>query len=77
MDYLYEAKKILSGSLFVPIEKIDDDADINAAHEIDSINFALIVVEIEDFLNAEVDPMQLLEMRTVRDLANILENGAR
>ncbi|WP_300728296.1 acyl carrier protein [Pseudomonas sp.] len=77
MDYMFEAKKILSGSLFVPIEKIDDDADINAAHEIDSINFALIVVEIEEFLKAEVDPMELLEMRTVRDLANILESGSR
>ncbi|GLU40033.1 MULTISPECIES: acyl carrier protein [Pseudomonas] len=77
MDYLYEAKKILSGCLFVPIEKIDDDATINAAHEIDSLNFALIVVEIEDFIQAEVDPMDLLEMRTVRDLAGILERGAR
>ncbi|KRW59835.1 acyl carrier protein [Pseudomonas sp. TTU2014-080ASC] len=77
MDFLYEAKKILSGSLFIPIEKIADDADINATHEIDSINFALIVVEIEDFLKTEVDPLLLLEMRTVRDLANILQNGGQ
>jgi acyl carrier protein len=77
MDFLYEAKKILSGSLFIPIEKIADDADINATHEIDSINFALIVVEIEGFLKTEVDPLLLLEMRTVRDLANILQNGGR
>ncbi|AGH49879.1 MULTISPECIES: acyl carrier protein [Sphingomonadales] len=75
MDYLYEARKILSGCLFVPIEKIGADDAINAAQEVDSLNFALIVVEMENFLKAEVDPVDLLEMRTVRDLARILERG--
>lgn len=75
MNFLQEAKKILSGALFVPIEKITDDADINSAYEIDSVNFAMLVAEIENFIKAEVDPLQLLEMRTVRDLAGILEQG--
>lgn len=75
MNYLEEAKKILSDCLFVPIEKFDDDADINSANEIDSLNFAMITMEIENFIQGEVDPMRLLELRTVRDLAKILEQG--
>ncbi|MDR2871274.1 MAG: acyl carrier protein [Xanthomonadaceae bacterium] len=73
MDHLYEAKKILSGCLFVPIEKIGDDADINSVHQIDSLNFSMIVMEVENLIRAEVDPLEVLELRTVKDLARILE----
>lgn len=75
MNYLEEAKRILSGCLFIPVDKIADDDDINSANQIDSLNFALIVMEVEEFIQAEVDPLDLLELRTVRDLATILEKG--
>jgi len=72
---LNEAKSILSGSLFIPVEKIADDAAINSAAEIDSLSFELIVLEIEKRIGREVDPVQLLEMRSVKDLAAILRGA--
>ena len=75
MNYMQKAKEILSGSLFIPIEKISDDADINDIKEIDSLAFETIVIEIETVLNKEVDAMNLLELRSVKDLARILEKN--
>ncbi len=75
MNYMQKAKEILSGSLFIPIEKISDDADINDIKEIDSLAFETIVIEIETVLNKEVDAMDLLELRSVKDLARILEKN--
>jgi len=73
MNALEKAKSILAGALFVPVEKISDDASINSLDELDSLNFELIVVEIEKHLGHDVDPVKLLEMRSVKDLAAILE----
>lgn len=75
MNYMQKAKEILSGSLFIPIEKISDDANINDIKEIDSLAFETIVIEIETALNKEVDAMDLLELRSVKDLAKILEQN--
>lgn len=63
------AKSILAGALFVPVEKISDDATINSLEELDSLSFELIVVEIERHLGHDADPVKLLEMRSVKDLA--------
>jgi acyl carrier protein len=75
MDYLQEAKDLLSGCLFVPVEKIDADANINTLHDMDSLTFEMIVIEIEKRTMKEVDPVALLELRSVRDLAGLLEQG--
>jgi acyl carrier protein len=72
---LERAKTILSGALFLPVEKIDEDAAIGSLEELDSLSFELIAVELEKQLGHEVDAIQLLEMRSVRDLAAILEAG--
>jgi acyl carrier protein len=73
MNALEKAKLILAGALFLPVEKISDDAAINSLDELDSLNFELIVVELEKCLGRDVDPIKLLEMRSVKDLAAILE----
>lgn len=75
MDYMQEAKEILSGCLFIPVEKISDDMTINSINEIDSLTFEMIIMEIEKRIQREADPMMLLELRSVRDLATILENS--
>ena len=76
MNTMDQAKEILSGCLFVPKEKIDDNATLGELGELDSLGFEMIVLEIEKVLGHEVDPMQLLEMRSVKDLAQLLENKA-
>ncbi|WP_434778175.1 acyl carrier protein [Neisseria sp. Ec49-e6-T10] len=73
--YLQQAKEILSGCLFIPVEKIDDDATIHSVQELDSLTFEMIVMEIEKAIGKEVDPMDLLELTCVKDLARILEQN--
>lgn len=76
MSTIDEARKILAGCLFIPQEKIESEASINSLGELDSLSFELIVLEIEKVLGHDVDPMQLLEMRSVKDLAALLEQAS-
>ncbi|WP_250065369.1 acyl carrier protein [Stenotrophomonas mori] len=70
---LLEAKTLLSGCLFVPVEKIGDDDRLQTIKELDSLSFASIVVELESRIGHPVDPVELLELRSVRDVAGLLE----
>jgi acyl carrier protein len=74
---LERAKDILSGCLFVPKERIADDATISAIGEIDSLAFELLVLEIERAIGSEVDPIKMLELRSVADLAAMLTDAGR
>lgn len=75
-DYLAQAKNILAGCLFIPVETISDTADIVSLGELDSLSFELIVMEIEKAIGHEVDPIVLLEMQSVTDLAELLRKEA-
>jgi hypothetical protein len=57
------------------VDRIEDDADIARVGEVDSLVFELIVPETERRLERDVDPILLLEMRSVKDLAAILAEG--
>lgn len=74
--YLNKAKKILSGSLFLPINSISDEADISSLGELDSLTFELIVLEIEKSMGCEADPIALLELCTVKDIALLLQENS-
>lgn len=73
LDDLREAKEIISKCLFVPEDRITDDADINSIKPLDSLAFESLVLEIEDRTGKEIDPLRLLELKTIRDLAAILK----
>ncbi|WOC14648.1 acyl carrier protein [Pseudochrobactrum sp. MP213Fo] len=72
MNKIADAKKLLSGCLFIPEEHIDENAELSSLAEIDSLTFELIVMELEKRLGHEVDPIALLEMRSVKDIATLL-----
>lgn len=72
IDYLQITRELLSGCLFIPAETIPADADISTLSDIDSLTFELIVLETEKFIGQEVDPIALLDMRTVKDMAELL-----
>ena len=76
MNAIDEAKALLAKCLHIPLEAIDEHGAISSAAELDSINFEQIVLEIEKCLGHTVDPLKLLEMRSVKDLAALLENKA-
>lgn len=72
MDYLEEAKDIISRCLFIPKECIDVDVDVGSIKTIDSLNFEILILEIENRTGSEIDPVLFLDMHSVRDLANII-----
>ncbi len=75
-DHIQEAKNILSGCLFIPEEKIDADAEIHSIKGLDSLSFETIILEIERRTGREIDPVELLQMHSVKDLARLLEQRA-
>ncbi|MCF7647193.1 hypothetical protein KQ944_17790 [Bacillus subtilis] len=72
-DYLQATKNILAGCLFIPAESIADDASISSLSDVDSLTFELIVLETEKFIGHEADPIALLDMQTVQDMAALLQ----
>jgi acyl carrier protein len=75
MSELQAAKAILSRALFVPEEMIGDDADIGAVKPLDSLAFESLVLEIERHLGADFDVTRLIGVKSVRDLAAVLEKA--
>ena len=73
MNSLTIAKKVLAGALFVPEEKISDDTLIDDLAVLDSLSFETLVLELEEETGYEIDPVDLLLIRTVRDLAAIID----
>jgi acyl carrier protein len=73
MSALLEAKDILSGCLFVPVDRIGDDVSLQSIKELDSLSFAAIATELEERLGRPMDPVDLIRLRTVRDLAGLIE----
>ena len=69
------AETDLGAKVYPGRKKISDDMTINSINEIDSLTFEMIIMEIEKRIQREADPMLLLELRSVRDLAAILENS--
>lgn len=73
-DALSEAKSIVASCLHIPIESIDDHAAISSVAELDSVSFEHIALEVEKRIGHTVDPIKLLAMRSINDLAALLED---
>ncbi|GEM_PF-999047 len=70
---LLRAKTLLSHCLLIPVDHIEDDAEVGDLRDVDSLMFEGIVIEIENTIGTEVDVMDLLQLRTVRDVAKLLD----
>jgi len=73
MSALADAKEILATCLFVPADSIADDAVITDIKSIDSLAFETIMLEVEELTGRDVDPIKMLELSTVADLAGMLD----
>lgn len=73
MDYLLKAKEILAKNLNIPIESITDDARLTSLEQLDSFNFEAVVLALEAFLGHKIDAVDLLHLRSVQDVAKLLE----
>ncbi|MDX3884671.1 MAG: acyl carrier protein [Sphingomonas sp.] len=72
MNSMQQAKELLSGCLFLPIEKIPDDANIQEIEKLDSLSFTTVIAEIEDKIGREMEPTEIVNLRTVRDIADLI-----
>lgn len=70
---LQTAKDILARVLYVPASGIADDAVIADIKPLDSLAFEALMLELDEHGGREVDPTTLIDIKTVRDLARLLE----
>ena len=70
---LLRAKTLLSNCLLIPVDHIEDDAEVGDLRDVDSLMFEGIVIEIENAVGRPADVMDLLQLRTVRDVAKMLD----
>lgn len=76
MSHINLAKEILSACLYISKDDIPDDGTLSDLGMLDSLTFQLIVNEIEEKTQREVNPIQLLNVQTVKDLAELLKPEA-
>ncbi|QKV74067.1 acyl carrier protein [Amycolatopsis sp. Hca4] len=67
----------LSAALGVPVSGITLDAQLTHLENASSLRLLTAVAAIEDELGLELDPDDLVRVRTVADFANLVEAGTR
>lgn len=75
MDYQQLAKSILARSLNIPEDSIKMSHTIDDLKDIDSVDFAHIVAEIEKVFKTQIPIEDLLTLDSVEKLVNILEKN--
>lgn len=73
MNELETIKTIIARAFFIPASSIADDADISEIKGMDSLTFEALMLEIEQASGHEPDPVALMDVRTVADLARLIE----
>ena len=65
-------KEILSDYSEVPVDEIQDDADLAADLSLNSLDVVNIVVAFEEHFGIEIPDGDLVKLRTVRDIKEYL-----
>lgn len=73
LSELETIKTIIARAFFIPVSSIADDADISEIKGMDSLTFEALMLEIEQVSGQEPDPVALMDVRTVADLAGLIE----
>lgn len=74
MSEIEAVKQVLSTAFFIPVASIGDDDLISSLKGMDSLSFEGLILELENLAGREPDPVKLLEVRTVADLADLLRD---
>jgi acyl carrier protein len=65
-------QRIISESLLIPEQSIHLDDPIANLKNIDSLSFEMIIVAMETESGQTIDPLSLMPVKTVGDLADLL-----
>jgi acyl carrier protein len=73
---LQTIKDIIARAFFIPASTIADDTNISDIKGMDSLSFEALLLEIERVTGEEPDPVALMQVRTVSDLAQLIQGMA-
>ncbi|THU01948.1 acyl carrier protein [Lampropedia puyangensis] len=65
-------QRIISESLLIPADRIALENPIAGLHNIDSLSFEMIIVAMEAESGKSIEPENLMPLKTVGDLADLL-----
>ena len=65
-------RRLIGESLMIPADSIKADDEIGQLTNIDSMSFEMILVAIENETGKAINPTDLMQVRTVGDLAELL-----
>ena len=71
-DALAHMQALIAESLMVPADSIGADDAIATLPNIDSLSFEMIIVAMETESGQTIDPLSLMPVKTVGDLADLL-----
>ena len=70
-----KVKEIIAKHAKIDVDKLDLNADFKNDLHLDSIDLFQIIMEVEETLNIKVDNDKLLNIKTIRDALDSVENG--
>ena len=68
-----ELKQIIANQLKIDPEKITEDSDLRRDFGVNSIEFAELILEIEDKYDCDIDEKALSKLKSVGDMSKYLE----
>jgi len=73
MNHIDTVRRLIAESLLIPADSIHADDELAQLKNIDSLTFEMILVAIETETGRTIDPMDLMQIKTVGDLARLLD----
>jgi acyl carrier protein len=73
MNKLQTIRRIISENLMIAPESIQADAQITGLENINSLAFEMVVVAMEKERGRPIEPAELIPVKTVDDLAQLLQ----
>ena len=74
-DNLERARACLAEALGIAPDEIADDAAMDNTDKWDSLAHMNLILAVEKTIGREIDPIALVEMSSLRDIAEILDNA--
>ena len=72
---IQKVKEIIAKHAKIDIDKLDINSDFKTDLHLDSIDLFQIVMEVENALNIKIDNDKLLNIKTVKDALDSVENA--
>lgn len=73
MNHIDTVRRLIAESLLIPADSIHADDELAQLKNIDSLTFEMILVAIETETGKAIEPMDLMQIRTVGELARLLD----